>query len=66
MKTLRRGNHFRLTLTSGQFWIKLLDKKSGMPSARRVSRVDARYLIGCGKSFDDACVLDFGCGVFAR
>jgi len=67
MKTVKTGECFKLIKTGGQFWIKLTAKlKNCEPTARRVSAKDAQYLIECGKSFDAACVMDFGVGVFQR
>lgn len=67
MKTIKTGKMFRLVRKSGQFWIRLHAKLSNCyPTARHVSAGDARYLKECGNSFDAACVMDFGVGVFQR
>jgi len=66
---LKHGKTFDLVLLkkSNQYWIKLHTKLSNChPVARRVSYRDAQYLLECGNSFDAACVMDFGVGVFQR
>lgn len=68
MKTIKRGQMFNLIRTrTGQHWIKLHAKLTNCrPTSRHVSANDARYLLECGKSFDAACVMDFGVGVFQK
>lgn len=64
---LKHGKIFDLVLAnkSNQYWIKLHSKLPKChPVARRVSHSDAKYLLECGNSFDAACVMDFGVGVF--
>jgi hypothetical protein len=36
-----------------------------MPRSLRISARDAAYLRSCGDSFDAACVMDFGVGIYA-
>ena len=36
-----------------------------LPRGRRVSAQDATYLQSCGPSFDAACVMDYGVGIWA-
>ena len=36
-----------------------------IPRSRRISAQDAAYLQTCGHSFDAACVMDFGVGIYA-
>ena len=67
MKTIKTGEMFKLIKTGGQYWIKLhAPLKNCVPTARRVSYSDVKYLLECGQSFDAACVMDFGVGVFQR
>ena len=65
---MKHGKVFDLVLTkSGQYWIKLHARLSNCePTARHISASDARYLLECGNSFDAACVMDFGVGVFQK
>jgi len=65
---LKHGKMFDLVLTkSGQYWIKLHARLTNCkPASRHVSYADARYLLECHDSFDAACVMDFGVGVFQR
>jgi hypothetical protein len=35
------------------------------PRGRRVSAQDVTYLLSCGQSFDAACVMDYGLGIWA-
>jgi hypothetical protein len=62
-RIIKRGKNFRLTIRNGQFWLRC-NAKNCSPSAVRVSRRDAEYLTDLRSDFDNAAVLDFGCGVF--
>ena len=65
-RTVKNGTHYRLIKTGKQFWIKVKNPIKSMPVARHISAKDARYLLSCGKSFDAACVWDFGLGIWQR
>ena len=61
---LREPANFRLVERAGRYWLECLT--GDKPKARRISKRDIHYLShDVGESFDHACVLDFGLGVFA-
>lgn len=74
MKSIRRmgglvhktTDRFRVIEKRGRFYIECLADDCE-PRVRRIGRKDVDYLLHeCGKSFDGACVMDFGVGVFAK
>lgn len=52
--------------TSGRQHRLRYKKKDATPRGRQISQRDADYLLGCGRSFDAACVLEMGVAVFQR
>ena len=67
MRVIKTGECFRLIKAKGRYWIKLRAHLTNCtPKAKRVSERNVRYLLECGNSFDAACVMDFGVGVFQR
>jgi hypothetical protein len=62
---LRRSRHFLLSNRGGQFWLHARDEKVE-PTSKHISRKDAEYLLDCGHEFENACVWDFGVGVFQK
>lgn len=72
MKILKQTTAFRLYQTGNRYFVRTVGKRFlGKPAGRRVSKVDAKYLMelstkGRPSSFDCACVLDMGVAVWAR
>jgi hypothetical protein len=64
---LRETKAFRVRMMrSGRLYIECLDPHSE-PRVRRISRRDAHYLVHeLGEDFDNACIVDFGVGVFQK
>jgi len=70
---LHTGTSFRLVMrrtargrrTGERRYLVQCTANHATPRGRRVSAQDADYLQTCGQSFDAACVMDFGVGVFA-
>jgi len=76
MKTtiLKEGKWFRLLMRrtargrrtgEKRFYIECTCQNC-LPRGRRISASDTRYLESCNHSFDFACVMDFGVGVFQQ
>jgi hypothetical protein len=73
MKTTKRKgglvhkttDRFRVIESKGRFYIECLADDCE-PRVKRIGRKDVDYLMSCGSSFDAACVMDFGVGVFAK
>ena len=69
MNILKQTDKFALFETGyqshRQYRIRCKVRKSS-PKGRRISERDKKYLLGCGDSFDAACVVDFGVGVFQQ
>lgn len=71
MKTIKRlgglihqsTDNFRVVEKRGRFYVECL-RDNHTPQVKRIKRKDVDYLQSAGKSFDAACVLDFGCGAF--
>lgn len=59
-------DRFRVIESKGRFYVECLADDCE-PRLRRISPKDADYLTKeTGASFDAACVMDFGVGVFTR
>ena len=70
---LHIGTSFRLVMrrtargrrTGERRYLVQCTANHAIPRSRRVSAQDAAYLQTCGHSFDAACVMDFGVGIYA-
>jgi hypothetical protein len=63
MKILKQSANFTLYAAGKHFRIRCR-LPFHKPHGRRISAYDANYLQHLDKSFDAACVMDFGVGVF--
>ena len=70
---LKTGNSFRLVMrrtargrrTGERRYLVQCTADHASPRGRRVSAQDVTYLLSCGQSFDAACVMDYGVGIWA-
>ena len=70
---LHTGKYFRLVMrrtargrrTGERRHLVQCTANHAMPRSRRISAQDAAYLQTCGHSFDAACVMDYGVGIWA-
>ena len=70
---LHTGTSFRLVMrrtargrrTGERRYLVQCTANHALPRSRRVSAQDVTYLLSCGQSFDAACVIDYGVGIWA-
>ena len=70
---LKEGKSFRLVMrrtargrrTGERRYLVQCTADHASPRGRRVSAQDVTYLLSCGQSFDAACVIEYGVGIWA-
>jgi hypothetical protein len=65
MNVFKQTSNFRIVERAGRFYIECL-QRNHVPKARRIAKKDLLYLEQCRDSFDSACVMDYGVGVFQK